>query len=83
MFSSESRYLLCEYAESAVGRICSGSMLYSRALLIANHQLQLVKGENTKLLEANTEQAEQIKGMLPKASYYDYVLSAEDVLEVP
>ena len=37
---------------------------------------------NTKLLEENTEQAEKIKDMLPKASYYDYVLSAEGLMPI-
>ena len=51
-------------------------------MLIANHQLQITKGENTKLLDENTEQAEKIKNMLPKASYYDYVLSAEGLMPI-
>lgn len=60
----------------------SPEAVLARALLLANHQLQLVKCENTKLLEENTEQAEKIKDMLPKASYYDYVLSAEGLMPI-
>lgn len=85
---------LCMIQRTEIGKRCreyfleierkwnSPDAILARALLIANHQLQLVKGENTKLLEANTEQAEQIKGMLPKASYYDYVLSAEGLIPI-
>lgn len=85
---------LCMIQRSEIGKRCreyfldiekkwnSPEAVIARALLIANHQLQLVKGENTKLLEANTEQAEKIKGMLPKASYYDYVLSAEGLMPI-
>ncbi len=60
----------------------SPDAILARALLIANHQLQITKGENTKLLNENTEQAEKIKNMLPKASYYDYVLSAEGLMPI-
>lgn len=51
-------------------------------MLIANHQLQIVKSENTKLLEVNNEQAEKIRTILPKASYYDYVLNAEGLMPI-
>ncbi|SDA28933.1 Phage antirepressor protein YoqD, KilAC domain [Ruminococcus sp. YE71] len=40
------------------------------------------KNENAQLLEENSEQAEKIKAMLPKASYYDYVLSAEGLMPI-
>ena len=85
---------LCMIQRSEIGKCCreyfleiekkwnSPEAVLARALLIANHQLQLTKGENTKLLEENTAQAEKIKGMLPKASYYDYVLSAEGLMPI-
>ena len=85
---------LCMIQRSEIGKRCREYFLeierkwnipeavLARALLIANHQLQLTKGENTKLLEENTAQSEKIKGMLPKASYYDYVLSAEGLMPI-
>jgi len=85
---------LCMIQRSEIGKRCreyfleiekkwnSPDAVIARALLIANHQLQLVKGENTKLLEENTEQADKIKNMLPKASYYDYVLNAEGLMPI-
>ena len=85
---------LCMIQRSEIGKRCreyfldiekkwnSPEAVIARALLIANHQLQLVKGGNTKLLEENTEQAEKIKSMLPKASYYDYVLNAEGLMPI-
>lgn len=85
---------LCMIQRSEIGMRCreyfleiekkwnSPEAVLARALLLANHQLQLVKCENTKLLEENTEQAEKIKDMLPKASYYDYVLSAEGLMPI-
>ncbi len=85
---------ICMIQRSEIGKRCreyfldiekkwnSPEAVIARALLIANHQLQLVKGENTKLLEENTEQAEKIKSMLPKASYYDYVLNAEGLMPI-
>lgn len=36
----------------------SPEAVLARVLLLANQQLQLAKGENTKLLETNSEQAE-------------------------
>lgn len=85
---------LCMIQRSEIGKKCreyfleiekkwnSPEAVLARALLLANHQLQLVKGENTKLLEDNSAQAEKIKSMLPKASYYDYVLSAEGLMPI-
>lgn len=85
---------ICMIQRSEIGKRCreyfldiekkwnSPEAVIARALLIANHQLQLVKGGNTKLLEENTEQAEKIKSMLPKASYYDYVLNAEGLMPI-
>lgn len=85
---------LCMIQRTEIGKRCreyfleierkwnSPDAILARALLIANHQLQLIKCENTKLLEENTEQAEKIKGMLPKASYYDYVLNAEGLMPI-
>ena len=78
---------LCMIQRSEIGKKCreyfleiekkwnSPDAVIARALLIANHQLQLVKCENTQLLEEKNEQAAEIKKMLPKASYYDYVLT--------
>lgn len=85
---------LCMIQRSEIGKKCreyfleiekkwnSPDAIIARALLIANHQLQLVKHENTQLIEENSEQAERIKKMLPKASYYDYVLSAEGLMPI-
>lgn len=85
---------LCMIQRTDIGKHCreyfleiekkwnSPDAILARALLIANHQLQITKGENTKLLDENTEQAEKIKNMLPKASYYDYVLSAEGLMPI-
>ena len=85
---------LCMIQRSEIGKRCreyfleiekkwnSPDAIIARALLLANHQLQLVKNENTQLLEENCEQAERIKKMLPKASYYDYVLSAEGLMPI-
>lgn len=85
---------LCMIQRSEVGKHCreyfleiekkwnSPDAVIARALLIANHQLQLVKCENTQLLEEKNEQAAEIKKMLPKASYYDYVLSAEGLMPI-
>lgn len=85
---------LCMIQRTDIGKRCreyfleiekkwnSPEAILARALLIANHQLQITKGENTKLLDENTEQAEKIKKMLPKASYYDYVLSAEGLMPI-
>lgn len=85
---------LCMIQRTDIGKRCreyfleiekkwnSPDAILARALLIANHQLHITKGENTKLLNENTEQAEKIKNMLPKASYYDYVLSAEGLMPI-
>ena len=85
---------LCMIQRTDIGKRCreyfleiekkwnSPDAILARALLIANHQLQITKCENTKLLNENTEQAEKIKNMLPKASYYDYVLSAEGLMPI-
>ena len=85
---------LCMIQRTDIGKCCreyfieiekkwnSPEAILARALLIANHQLQITKGENTKLLDENTEQAEKIKNMLPKASYYDYVLSVEGLMPI-
>ena len=85
---------LCMIQRTDIGKRCreyfleiekkwnSPDAILARALLIANHQLQITKGENAKLLNENTEQAEKIKNMLPKASYYDYVLSAEGLMPI-
>ena len=54
----------------------------ARALQFSNQQLELIKGENTQLLEINTAQAERIKGMQPKVTYYDVVLNAEGLMPI-
>lgn len=60
----------------------SPEAVLARALLLANQQLQIAKGENTKLLETNSEQAEQIESMQPKVTYYDLVLNAEGIMPI-
>lgn len=66
---------LCMIQRSEVGKRCreyfleiekkwnSPDAVIARALQFANKQLELVRGENTQLLEINTAQAEIIKGM--------------------
>lgn len=85
---------LCMIQRSEIGKHCreyfleierkwnSPEAIVSRALLIANQQLQLARNENAQLIKVNTEQAEKIKTMLPKASYYDYVLSAKGLMPI-
>ena len=85
---------LCMIQRSEIGKRCreyfleiekkwnSPEAVLARALLLANQQLQLAKGENTKLLETNSEQAEQIESMQPKVTYYDLVLNAEGIVPI-
>lgn len=85
---------LCMIQRSEIGKRCreyflevekkwnSPDAIIARALFIANHQLQLVRSENTKLLEENSEQAEMIKAMLPKVSYYDLVLNSSGLIPI-
>ena len=85
---------LCMIQRSEIGKRCreyfleierkwnSPEAVLARALLLANQQLQLAKGENAKLLETNTEQAEQIESMQPKVTYYDLVLNAEGIVPI-
>ena len=85
---------ICMIQRSEVGKRCREYFLeiekkwnnpeavLARALLLANQQLQLAKGENTKLLETNSEQAEQIESMQPKVTYYELVLNAEGIVPI-
>ena len=85
---------LCMIQRTEIGKRCreyfleiekkwnSPDAIIARALLIANHQLQITRGQNTQLLEVNNAQAEKIKSLLPKASYYDYVLNAEGLMPI-
>ena len=85
---------ICMIQRSEVGKRCreyfleiekkwnSPEAVLARALLLANQQLQLAKGENTKLLETNSEQAEQIESMQPKVTYYELVLNAEGIVPI-
>ena len=85
---------LCMIQRSEIGKRCreyfleiekkwnSPEAVLARALLLANQQLQLAKGENTKLLETNSEQAEQIESMQPKVTYYELVLNAEGIVPI-
>ena len=85
---------LCMIQRSEIGKRCreyfleierkwnSPEAVLARALLLANQQLQLAKGENAKLLETNTEQAEQIESMQPNVTYYDLVLNAEGIVPI-
>ena len=69
---------LCMIQRSEIGKRCreyfleierkwnSPEAVLARALLIANHQLQLTKSENTKLLEENTAQSEKNQGYAPE-----------------
>ncbi|MBP1534211.1 MAG: phage antirepressor KilAC domain-containing protein [Ruminococcus sp.] len=85
---------LCMIQRSEIGKRCreyfleiekkwnSPEAVLARALLLANQQLQLAKGENTKLLATNSEQAEQIESMQPKVTYYELVLNAEGIVPI-
>lgn len=85
---------LCMIQRSEVGKRCreyfleierrwnSPEATMARALQFSNQQLELIKGENTQLLEINTAQAERIKGMQPKVTYYDVVLNAEGLMPI-
>lgn len=85
---------LCMIQRSEIGKKCreyfleierrwnSPEATMARALQFSNQQLELVKGKNTQLLEVNTAQAERIKGMQPKVTYYDVVLNAEGLMPI-
>lgn len=85
---------LCMIQRSEIGKKCreyfleierrwnSPETTMARALQFSNQQLELIKGENTQLLEINTAQAERIKGMQPKVTYYDVVLNAEGLMPI-
>ncbi len=85
---------LCMIQRSEIGKRCreyfleierrwnSPEATMARALQFSNQQLELIKGENTQLLEINTAQAERIKGMQPKVTYYDIVLNAEGLMPI-
>ena len=54
----------------------------ARALQIANRQLTLVQEQNVLLMETNAVQAQQIREMQPKSSYYDVVLACKDLISI-
>ena len=54
----------------------------ARALQFANRQLTLAQEQNALLLETNAVQAQQIREMQPKSSYYDVVLACKDLISI-
>lgn len=85
---------ICMIQRSGIGKRCreyfleienkwnSPEMVMARALQLANQKLEIVTGQNTQLLEINDAQAETIKEMQPKATYYDIVLNSEGLMPI-
>ncbi len=60
----------------------SPEAIVARALLVANHQLELAKQQNKVLTETNLSQEKLIEEMKPKATYHDLVLSAGNAIPI-
>ena len=85
---------LCMIQRTEIGKRCreyflnlerqwnSPDAVMARALQFADRKIELITGQNTQLLETTAVQAKQIEVMKPKASYYDYVLSAEGLMPI-
>jgi anti-repressor protein len=71
-----------EYFLELERRWNSPETIMARALQFANRQLTLVQEQNALLQETNAVQAQQIRELKPKASYYDVVLSCKDLLSI-
>lgn len=54
----------------------------SEITIVLDDMASLIREQNTKLIEANAIQAQQIAEMLPKASYYDICLACMDLLSI-
>lgn len=80
---------LCMIQRTEVGKRCREYFLniekqwnipdavMARALQLADQKIELITGQNSRLLETNAVQAEQINEMQPKATYYDVVINSE------
>ena len=85
---------LCMIQRSEIGKRCreyflevekkwnSPEAVVARALLVANHQLELAKQQNKVLTEKNLSQEKLIEEMKPKATYHDLVLSAGNAIPI-
>ena len=85
---------LCMIQRSEIGKRCreyfievekkwnSPEAVVARALLVANHQLELVKQQNKVLTETNLSQEKLIEEMKPKVTYHDLVLSAGNAIPI-
>lgn len=85
---------LCMIQRSEIGKRCreyflevekkwnSPEAVVARALLVANHQLELAKQQNKILTETNLSQEKLIEEMKPKATYHDLVLSAGNAIPI-
>ncbi len=85
---------LCMIQRSEIGKRCreyflevekkwnSPEAVVARALLVANHQLELAKQQNKVLTETNISQEKLIEEMKPKVTYHDLVLSAGNAIPI-
>ena len=85
---------LCMIQRSEIGKRCreyfievekkwnSPEAVVARALLVANHQLELARQQNKVLTETNLSQEKLIEEMKPKVTYHDLVLSAENAIPI-
>jgi len=85
---------LCMLQRTEKGRECrryfiavekrwnSPEAIMSRALRLANRQLEALTGSVKELEQANAVQAQQLSELQPKASYYDLVLNCKDLISI-
>ena len=85
---------ICMIQRTEIGKRCreyflelerrwnSPEAVMARALQFANRQLTLAQEQNALLLETNAVQAQQIREMQPKSSYYDVVLACKDLISI-
>ena len=85
---------LCMIQRSEIGKRCreyfievekkwnSPEAVVARALLVANHQLELVRQQNKVLTETNLSQEKLIEEMKPKVTYHDLVLSSGNAIPI-
>lgn len=85
---------ICMIQRSEIGKRCreyfievekkwnSPEAVVARALLVANHQLELAKQQNKILTETNLSQEKLIEEMKPKVTYHDLVLSAGNAIPI-
>lgn len=85
---------LCMIQRTEIGKRCreyflnlerqwnSPDAVMARALQLADRKISHITEQNDRLLETTAVQAKQIEVMKPKATYYDYVLSAEGLMPI-